>query len=112
MAQKSILTYKFLRRTLKQYKEAEQKVADCVDSMVARGVGKVVLWGNTEVTDLCLRLIERTGNVVEVLGVVDPTGQHPRSINPSGIQSMDTSIILCDQEADDVPSGMPVWRLA
>ncbi|MFC1654460.1 MarR family EPS-associated transcriptional regulator [Myxococcota bacterium] len=112
VAEKSRLTYRFLKRTLKKYEEAERKVIDCVESMLAQGVNKVVLWGNTEITELCMRVLGRMDGGVEVIGVVDPAGIHPRSIHPSRIRTMDIdAIFLCDTDSPDMPIDIPVWKL-
>jgi hypothetical protein len=43
------------------FNRAEQRVADSLDSMATRGVRRVVLWGNTAITDLVTRLISENG---------------------------------------------------
>lgn len=112
LAEKSRLTYLFLRRCMRQYQQAESKVADSVESMQARGVSRLVLWGCTEITDLCLDVIERLGDGIEVLGVVDESGAHPRAIHPDSLEELGAdSIFVCDERAANLPADIPAWRL-
>ena len=113
LAEKSRLTYRFLQRTMKQYQDAESKVADSIESMHARGVRSVVLWGNTGITDLCLRVFEQMDGGLQVLGVVDQTGSHPMAIHPSRLAGLDPdAIFVCDADAEELPADLPAWRLA
>jgi EPS-associated MarR family transcriptional regulator len=112
VAEKSRLTYRFLRRTLQEYGAAERRVADSVESMAAQGVHAVVLWGATEIAELCLKLIEGQGNGMRVLGVVDPTGRHPRALHPSQVAVLaPDAVVACDAEPAGLPPGIPVWKL-
>ncbi len=112
MAEKSRLTYRFLQRTLKQYNQAERRVADSVESMLAQGVKRIVLWGDTEITDLCLRLLGELDGDVKVVGVIDPTGKNPRAIHPDGLPSLDVdAVVVCEAELPDLPNEISVWRL-
>ncbi len=59
-----------------------------------------------------MRLFSRMNGAVEILGVVDPTGNHPKSIHPSRLESMDPdAVFLCDSESKEIPEGLPVWKL-
>lgn len=112
MAEKSRLTYHFLQRTLLKYQEAERKVVSCVDQMAAQGLRRLVLWGNTGITDLCLGLIDRLQNEVVVIGVVDQQRMHPISIDPSRLNASNVdAILICDPESADLPEGIPVWKI-
>ena len=113
MAEKSRLTYRFLQRTMKQYYEAEKKIRDCVELMLAKGVKRVALWGNTDITDLCLGILEQVDGGVEVIGVVDPSDSHPKSIHQSELRVMaPDAIFLCDSEAKGIPIDLPIWKLS
>ena len=113
LAEKRRLTYYFLQQTLAQYQVAERKIAECVELMVARGVNRVVLWGNTEITDLCIDLIERLECSIEVIGVADSTGLHPRSIEPSMHNAHDCdAIFACDPDIPEFPSEVLVYKLS
>lgn len=112
MAEKSRLTYNFLQRTLKQYNQAERRVAESVESMIAQGIRRVVLWGETELTDLCLRIISEIDGDVRIVGVIDPTGKNPRAIHPDSLASLDVdAVIVCEAELPELPQDISVWRL-
>ena len=112
IAEKSRLTYRFLRRTLQEYGDVERRVQDNVESLAARGVKSVVLWGAGEIADLFLRVIERSGNGITILGVVDPSGRHPRSIHPSTLVGLSVdAAVVCDGDGVGIPAGMTIWRL-
>jgi EPS-associated MarR family transcriptional regulator len=112
MAEKSRLTYRFLQRTLRQYEEAEGKVRDCVESMLAQGVRRVALWGRTEITDLCERVLKKMDGQIKVVGVVDPTGRNPAYIHPSMLTSLSAdAVLVCETDSNPPPTGITVWRL-
>ncbi len=112
VAEKSRLTYHFIKRSMRSYQEAERKVADAIESMAAQGVKRVVLWGNTEITEMCLRLFATMNGGIQVLGVVDASGAHPLSVHPERVGVMDAeAIFVCDDSARDLPANLPVWRI-
>ena len=109
--EKSRLTYRFMQRTLREYNRAEGRIRESVELMVARGIGRVLLWGNTEITRLCLEVLSAMDGTVRVVGVVDPSGLHPKALHPSQARAMDVdAVVVCEPEAE-VPAGMEVWRL-
>ena len=112
VAEKSRLTYRFIQRSLRQYRDAERKVADSAELMRARGVRRVLFWGQSEITDMCLGVFEKMAGDMEVLGVVDKTGSHPMAIHPSRCAALGAdAIFVCDDEAGDLPEGIPIWRI-
>jgi MarR family transcriptional regulator, temperature-dependent positive regulator of motility len=110
--EKSRLTYRFMQRTLKEYNQAESRIRDSVELMVAHGIRRVVLWGHTEITRLCLRVIQSIGAEVRVMGVVDPSGKHPNALHPSQVEAMDVdAVVVCEPDIDGIPIGTEVWKL-
>jgi TFIIE alpha subunit. len=112
--EKSRLTYGFLQHSIKVYNEAERRVKASVEEMVAQGITKIVLYGNNEVTDLCLQLLDRMsdGKRISVLGVVDETGRHPLSVSPSRVLALGVdAVVVCDAEVNNLPGGIKVRRL-
>jgi EPS-associated MarR family transcriptional regulator len=114
ISEKSRLTYTFLQRSLKEYHEAERRVKASIEEMLAQGVRKIVLYGNNEITDLCLRLLEQMsdGKRISVLGVVDEMERHPLSISPSQVVGLGVdAVVVCDAEVSKLPRGIQVRRL-
>jgi DNA-binding MarR family transcriptional regulator len=67
---KSKLTYNFLKFTMDFYTRMEEKLASCVDEIEAAGVGRIVLYGASDVARILVGMIET--RPVQVTGVVDP----------------------------------------
>jgi len=111
MAEKSRLTYRFLKNTLRQYEEAESRVRDCIESMVAQGVRRVALWGRTEITELCLRVLNSMDGHIKVIGVVDTQDRHNSSLTPYMLDSMVVDAILVCEDKCLPPPGYQTWRL-
>lgn len=112
--EKSRLTYGFLQRSIKEYYEAERRVKAGVEEMLAQGIRRIVLYGNNEVTDLCLRLLDETtnGEDIKVVGVVDHAGEHPLSVSISQLLDLGAdAIVVCDGEVGALPNGIPIRRL-
>lgn len=110
--EKSRIAYRNLQRTLADYNRSERRVADSLNSMVTKGVRRVVLWGNTNITDLVLRLITENGRRITVVGIVDPTGRHPRTIDVSILPALNLdAVVICQAGANGVPEGIELWRL-
>ena len=110
--EKSRIAYRNLQRTLADYNWTERRVADSLISMVTKGARRVVLWGNTNITDLVMRLISENCRLLTVVGVVDPTGRHPRAIDVSILPALNLDVVvICEAEADAVPEGIEAWRL-
>jgi len=112
VAAKSRLAYRFVQRTLRQYADVEDKVAESVRSMVDQGVHRVVLWGCTEITSLCTRVMGELDGLLKVVGVVDPTGADPAALTLDQLDALSAdAIVVCQPEADDLPEGIPVFWL-
>ncbi len=112
VAAKSRLAYLFLQATLKQYGQVERRVADSVESMAARGIKRVVLWGNTEITDLCLRVIRSMHDRLEVVAVADAAGKHLLAVHPEQVAGLDAdAVVVCETEAAGLPRDLPIWKL-
>jgi MarR family transcriptional regulator, temperature-dependent positive regulator of motility len=112
VAEKSRLTYHFIKRSMQSYQEAERKVAEAIESMAAQDVKRVVLWGNTEITEMCLSLFEKLAGGIVVLGVVDESGAHKLAMHPERVAVTDAdAIFVCDDSARNLPSNFPIWRI-
>jgi MarR family transcriptional regulator, temperature-dependent positive regulator of motility len=112
LSEKSRLTYRFMQRTLKEYSQAESRIRDSVELMVAQGIRRVIMWGNTEITKVCLRVLSSMDGQVKIVGVVDPSGRHPNALHPSQVQSLDVdAVVVCKPDAEGIPSGLDIWRL-
>lgn len=80
--------------------------------MAARGLQRALLWGHTEITALCLRVMRRLSGSVEVVGVFDPLGRHPLAVHPSRIASVEAdAVVVCEPEPSGLPGDLPIWRL-
>ena len=110
--EKSRDAYRNLQRTLAEYRMAKRRVSDILNSMAAKGVKRIVLWGNTNITDLVLRLIAKDGPSMTVVGVVDSTDRHPRTIDASILPALSLdAVVICEAEAAGIPEGMTSCRL-
>ncbi len=104
---KSRLAYHFVQRTLRQYAAVEDRVAESVERMAARGVRRVVLWGATEITELCLRVLKRSDAPLKVVGVIDPSGRHPQALSVEQLAAVaPDAVIVCEPEAAGLPAGL------
>lgn len=112
VAAKSRLAYHFVQRTLRQYADVEDRVAESVHAMVDAGVRRVVLWGSTEITGLCTRVMAELDGQVKVIGVIDPTGQDPAALSLDQLAALSAdAIVVCQPEAGDLPDAIPVYWL-
>ena len=106
------ITYPTLQGILSDYGRAERRVADSLNSMMTSGARRVVLWGNTNITELVLKLIAENGHRISVVGVVEPTGRHPRTIDVSVLPALNLdAVVVCEPGANGMPEGIRAWRL-
>jgi DNA-binding MarR family transcriptional regulator len=108
LAAKSRLAYGFLRRTLATYARLEQRVLSRVRELEDSGARRVILWGQTEITGMCLRLLSQHNVRLQVLGVVEGNGN-----GSAGLVAASDAVLVCDPEADvaSLPESARVWRL-
>jgi hypothetical protein len=112
MAAKSQLAYRFVQRTLKQYADVEARVVESVEQMADQGVRRVVLWGCTEITELCTRVMGRLNGKMKMVGVVDPVGIDESALSPAQLDSLQPdAIVVCEADASNLPEGIPAYWL-
>jgi EPS-associated MarR family transcriptional regulator len=112
LAAKSQLAYRFVQRTLRQYADVEQKVTESVADMAAKGVHRVVLWGCTEITELCTRVMGQSDDGLRVVGVIDPCGLDDKALAPDQFAALEAdAVVVCQAEASDLPAGVEVFWL-
>lgn len=112
MAIKSQLAYRFVQRTLKQYATVEARVAESVEQMAEQGVHRVVLWGCTEITELCTRVMAKLNGKLTIVGVVDPACRDAAALSPDQLEALHPdAIVVCEPDASDLPEGIPAYWL-
>jgi EPS-associated MarR family transcriptional regulator len=112
LAEKSRLTYRFLKKAIAEYNQAESVIEESVQTMLADGIRRVVLWGNNEITKLFLKITSRLDNKIRVCGIVDPSGRNPDAIKPEKIGALAVdAVVACEGEVVDIPDGVRTWRL-
>ena len=68
LAEKTRLTYKYMHFSIIYFKKIRDKVEKTYEEMAARGIRKILLWGDGELAELCY--ISTRGFPLEVIGVV------------------------------------------
>ncbi len=112
MAEKTRLTYRFLRRQLGEYDRAERLVADRLDSMARSGARRIVLWGRNEITRLCLRLLGARPEL-RVVAVLEPARQGAGEAERLLRDLAPDAVLVCDVE-EPPPNGggsCEVWSI-
>lgn len=99
-AEKTRLTYRFLRRQLNQYNRAEQRVRRTLERMEAAGVRRLLLWGRNEISELCLRLVAQRGGRLRVVAVVDPRRPAEKRPDDGDLARLEPdAVLVCDAES-------------
>jgi DNA-binding MarR family transcriptional regulator len=67
-AEKTRLTYNYMHYSILYFKDIRQKVESTYREMVAKGVARILLWGDGEMAELCF--ISTRGLPIEIVGAV------------------------------------------
>jgi len=112
-AEKTRLTYRFLRRQLNEYNRVEGRVAGVLERLEAAGVRRLLLWGRNEISELCLRLIGRRDGRLRVVAVIDPrrpAAERPDGGDPARLEP--DALLVCDVESPPPRDcGVEVWSI-
>ncbi len=112
MTAKSRLAYKFVQRAVAQYADVQVKIEQSLQSMASEGIGRVVLWGSNEITDLCLRILSDGNHGLRVVGVVDPVGTNSKALGPAQLCAVNAdAILICDPDISELRDDLPVHWL-
>lgn len=112
LAEKSRLTYAFVRRVLGEYTVAEAQLEERLREMTTHGVRRVVLVGANEITEFCLRILAKLEPKLQVLGVVDKSGQHPLTLRLEDVGGLaPDALVVCEAGARGLPTGLPAINL-
>ncbi len=112
IAAKSRLAYKFVQRALAQYTDVQLKIEQSLMTMAENGVGRIVLWGSNEITDLCLQILSTKPNGLSVVAVVDPGGKNSKAIVPSQLGKIEAdAVLICDPDTSELSDDLPVHWL-
>ena len=112
------LTYRFMRRALRDYGRIESEVRSAVLRMRAEGARTLVLLGATEITEIVIRQLDDLGGF-EVLCVADHAsagsilaGHEVRAVVDAPLAGADR-VVACRMESSGLPDllGVPDDRL-
>lgn len=72
IAEKTRLTYEYLRYSLKFYREIKESLQEVLDEIIKDGVETILLYGSGEIAELAI-LFSKIGKV-DIVGLVDDEG--------------------------------------
>jgi len=103
MSEKARLTYRFMGRTLNQYRQMEERVRNGLEMLVRNGSSRVVVVGSGEIARIFIDAVEEVEGL-ELAGVVDTGSGSPdngrfRLVEPGKLDSMDIdNVVIADVE--------------